>query len=81
MLWIDVIKYLTISQHDDSYITLDKMRHLLVGHYVKDDVQSFNVAFCIKIQVQKLYPHYNKSYHLNQTQKWLLFLSTTFITI
>ncbi len=31
-------KYLTISQHDDSYTTLDKMRHLLVVHYVKDVV-------------------------------------------
>ncbi len=33
-----VIKYLIISQHDHSYITLDKMRHLLIGHYVRDDV-------------------------------------------
>jgi hypothetical protein len=40
-----VIKYLTISQHDDSYTTLDKKKHLLVGHYVRDYVQSFNVAF------------------------------------
>ncbi len=31
-------KYLTISQHDDSYTTLDKMRHLLVIHYVRNDV-------------------------------------------
>jgi hypothetical protein len=53
--------YLIINQHDDSYTTLDKMRHLLVGHNVRDDVQSFNVAICIKMQVQKLYPHYNKS--------------------
>ncbi len=33
-----VIKYLAINQHDDSYNTLDKMRHLLVRHYVRDDV-------------------------------------------
>ncbi len=33
-----VIKYLTINQHDDSYTTLDKMKHLLVSHYVKNDV-------------------------------------------
>jgi len=33
-----VIKYLTINQRDNSYTTLDKMKHLLVGHYVKDDV-------------------------------------------
>jgi hypothetical protein len=39
-----VIKYLTISQHDDSYTILDKMKHLLVDHYVKNDVQSLNVA-------------------------------------
>jgi len=45
------------------------MKHLLVGHYVKNDVQSVNVTFCIKMQVQKLYIHYNKSYPLNQTQK------------
>jgi len=66
-----VIKYLIISQHDDSYTTLGKMKHLLVGDYVKDDIQSFNVAFCIKmqLQIQKLYPHYNKSYPLNQTKK------------
>jgi hypothetical protein len=35
-----VIKQLIISQHDDSYTTLDKMKHLLVGHYVRDDAQS-----------------------------------------
>jgi hypothetical protein len=23
-----------INQHDDAYITLDKMKHLLVDHYV-----------------------------------------------
>jgi hypothetical protein len=74
-----VIKYLIISQHDDSYTTLDKMKHLLVNHYVRNDVQSLNVVFCIKMQVQKLYPHYNKSCPLNQTQKWLLFFTTTFI--
>jgi hypothetical protein len=44
-----VIKYFIISQRDDSYTIL---KHLLIGHYVKDDVQSFNVAICIKIQVQ-----------------------------
>jgi hypothetical protein len=65
-----VIKYLSISQLDDSYITLDKMRHLMVSHYVKKNVQSFNVAFCIKMQVQKIYLHYNKYCpNLNQTQK------------
>jgi hypothetical protein len=64
-----VIKYLTISQHVDSYNYLDKMKHLLVSHYVNDDVQSLNVALCINMQIQKLYPHYNKSYPLNQTQK------------
>ncbi len=64
-----IIKYLIISQHDYSYTTLDKMRHLLVGHYVKDDVQSLNVALCIKMQIQKLYLHYDKSYPLNWTKK------------
>jgi len=65
-----VIKYLTINQLDDSYITLDKMRHLMVSHYVKKNVQSFNVTFCIKMQVQKIYLHYNKyCLNLNQTQK------------
>jgi hypothetical protein len=39
-----VIKYLTISQYD-SYTISNKVRHLLVGHYVRDDVQSFNVDF------------------------------------
>jgi hypothetical protein len=63
------MKYLNIKQHDDSYTTLDKMKHLLVGHYVKDDVQSLNVTLCIKMQVQKIYPHYNKAYPLNWTQK------------
>jgi hypothetical protein len=52
-----VIKYLTINQHDDSYTTLDKMKHLSVGHYVKNDVQSLNVALCLKMQIQKLYLH------------------------
>jgi len=46
---LTIIKYLTISQHDYSYTTLDKVKHLLVGHYVRDDVQSLNVAFCIKM--------------------------------
>jgi len=64
-----VMKYLNIRQHDDSYTTLDKMKHLLVGHYVKDDVQSLNVTLYIKMQVQKIYPHYNKSCPLNWTQK------------
>ncbi len=54
-----IIKYFTISQHDDSYTTLHKMRHLLVDHYVRDDVQSLNVSLCVKMQVQKFYPHYN----------------------
>ncbi len=30
--------YLIISQYDDSYTTLDKMKHLSVGHYVRNDV-------------------------------------------
>ncbi len=64
-----VIKYLIISQHDDSYTTLDKMRHLLVSHYVRNDIQSLNVALYIKMQIQKLDPHYNKAYALNRTQK------------
>jgi hypothetical protein len=55
----DIYIYLIISQHDDSYTTLDKMRHLLVGNYVKDDVQSFNVILYIKMQIQQLYPHYD----------------------
>ncbi len=60
------MKYLTINQHDDSYITLDKMNHLLVSHYVRDDdVQSLDLIFYIKMQVQKLYPYYNKSCPLN----------------
>jgi len=46
-----VIKYLTINQFDDLYIILDKMKHLLIGHYVRDDVRSFNAVFRIKIQV------------------------------
>jgi hypothetical protein len=29
---------LTISQHDDSYAPLNKIKHLLVGHYVRDNV-------------------------------------------
>jgi hypothetical protein len=62
-----VIKYFIINQHDDSYATLDKMKQILVGHYVRDDVQSLNVAICIKMQVQKLYLHFNKSCPLNQT--------------
>jgi hypothetical protein len=45
------LKHSTISQHDDSYITLDKMKHLLVGHYVRDGVQSLNVVFGTKMQV------------------------------
>ncbi len=60
-----IIKYLIINQHDDSYITLDKLRHLLVNHYVKDDVQSFNVVLCIKMQD---YFHYNKSCFLNKNK-------------
>jgi hypothetical protein len=74
-----VIKYLTSSRHDDSYIILDKMKHLLVGHYVRDDVQSLNVIFYIKMLVQKFYLHTNKSYLLNWTQKCLLCFSITFI--
>jgi hypothetical protein len=27
-----------ISQHDDSYTTLDKIKHLLVSHYVRNGV-------------------------------------------
>jgi hypothetical protein len=46
-----ILKYLTISQHDDSYTTLDKMKHLLVDQYVRNDIQSLNVNFCIKMQV------------------------------
>jgi hypothetical protein len=64
-----VIKYLIISQHDDSYTTLDKMVALLVGHDVRNNVQSLNVAIFIKMQVKKLYLHYNKSCPLNRTQK------------
>ncbi len=60
MAFDKVIKYLTISQHDDSYTILNQMRHLLVNHYVRDDVQSLDVAFCIKMQVQKNYAHNNK---------------------
>jgi hypothetical protein len=45
-----VIKYLAINQHDDSYTTLNKMTHLLVGNYVRD-VQSLNVTLYIKMQV------------------------------
>jgi len=45
-----VIKYLTISQHDDSYTTLDKMWHLLVSHYVRNDIQSLNVKYHIIFQ-------------------------------
>ncbi len=38
VLALYVIKYLTITQHDESYITLDKMNHLSINHYVKNDV-------------------------------------------
>jgi hypothetical protein len=48
-----------ICQHDDSYTILDNLKHLLVDHYVRDDVQSLNVTLYIKMQVQKLYPYYN----------------------
>jgi hypothetical protein len=64
-----IIKYLTINQHDDSYTTLDKMKHLLINHYVINDVQSLHVTLSIKMQVQKIYLHDNKSYPLNWTQK------------
>jgi hypothetical protein len=64
-----VEKYYTLvcfhPQHDESYIILNRIRHLLVNHYVKNDVQSFNVALYIKMQNQKLYLHYNKSCPLN----------------
>ncbi len=50
----EVIKYFIINEHDDSYTTLDKMKHLLVDHYVKDDVQSFNEALGIKMQIKNL---------------------------
>jgi hypothetical protein len=40
-----------ISQYDDSYTIFDKMRHLFVGHYVKNDVEFLNVTLCIKMQV------------------------------
>ncbi len=56
-------------QHDESYTILNKIKHLLVSHCVKDDVQSINVAIYIKMQIQKLYFHYNKSCRLSQTQK------------
>jgi hypothetical protein len=46
-----IIKYLIISQHDDSYTILDKMKHLSINHYVRGDVQSFNVVHYIKVQV------------------------------
>jgi hypothetical protein len=75
------IKYLIIIQHDDSYTNLDKMGPLLVGHYVRDNVQSLNVALCIKMQVQKLYIHCNKYCPLKRTQKQLFNFSTTFTTI
>ncbi len=70
-----VKQYLTINQHDDSYTTLDKMKHLLVGHYVRNDVQSLNVALCIKMQVQKLYRHYNKSCPLNYIKMTIIFFN------
>jgi hypothetical protein len=52
-------------QHDESYIILNKIRHLFVGHYVKNDVQFFNVVFYIKMQFKKLYLHYNNFFFLN----------------
>ncbi len=68
-----VKKYYTLVcfhlQHDESYITLNKIRHLLVSHCAKNDVQSLNIALYIKMQLKKLYPHYNKSCPLNQKQK------------
>ncbi len=67
-----IIKYFIIGQHDDPYTTLHKMMHLLVGHHVTNDVQSLIVALCIKMQVQKLYPHYNT--------KMIFFFPIIFIT-
>ncbi len=32
VLALYVIKYLSIIQHDNSYITLNKMKHLLISH-------------------------------------------------
>ncbi len=52
-------------QHDESYIILNKIRHLFVGQYVKNDVQSLNVVFYIEMQFKKLYFHYNNFFPLN----------------
>jgi len=76
-----VIKYLTISQHDDLYITLNKTDHLLIGHYVKDNVQSFNVAFCIKMQVQEFYLHYKKKLYFEPNTKMTIFFQLHLIII
>jgi hypothetical protein len=73
-----VVKYLTISQYDDSYTTFDKMRHLLVHHYVKNDVEFLDVPLCIKMQVQKNYS-LQQIMSFESDTKMIIFFSTTFI--
>jgi hypothetical protein len=72
-----VIKYLTISQHDDLYITLNKMNHLLIGHYVKDNVQSFNVAFLHQDASPRILPSLQKKLYFEPNTK-MIFFSITF---
>ncbi len=73
-----VVKYSTINQYDDSYTTFDKMRHLLVDHYVRNDVELFDVALCIKMQVQKNYS-LQQIMSFESNIKMTIFFSTTFI--
>jgi hypothetical protein len=78
-------KYYTLVcfhlQHDESYITLNKIRHLLVNHCVKDDVQSFNVALHIKMQIQKLLPSLQQILSFEPNTKMTIVFLITFIII
>jgi hypothetical protein len=75
------MNYFIINQHDDSYTTLDKMKHLLVDHYVKDDVQSLNVALCIKMDASlKILPSLQQILSFEPNTKMTIFFSITFIT-
>ncbi len=75
-----VVKYSTINQYDDSYTTFDKMRHLLVDHYVKNDFEFLNVPLCIEMQVQKFYS-LQQIMSFESDTKMTIFFSNTFIII
>ncbi len=72
---------MTISQHDDSYITLDKMKYLLVGHYVRNDVQSLNVSFFNQDASPKTLPSLQQILSFESNTKLIIVFLTTFITI